>query len=84
MSLNNKIHAGTVRWFDNRSGNGFIRVGDRPIYVHYSAIAKHLIKDHPNNKWDKSFFWRILFPGQSVQVRLIEDFHFTQISEVLK
>ena len=36
---------GTVKWFNNTKGYGFIQYGDlEDIFVHYSAIIKDVIK----------------------------------------
>jgi len=34
------VHEGTVRWFDDEKGYGFIepRDGDRDVFVHYTGI----------------------------------------------
>ncbi len=75
-----KAQKATVRWFDNKSGEGFIRVGEKSIYVHWSAIAKGLDTefDFKNPKQ----IWCVLFKGQQVTVDVIEDSHYTQISKV--
>jgi 'Cold-shock' DNA-binding domain len=67
-----------VRWFDNLSGEGFVRVGNESIYIHYSAIDKNC-KSKP---FDKNFYWRILFSNQQCKVKVIRDSHFTQISHL--
>ncbi len=37
----NKVLRGTVKWFNNTKGYGFIEYGDlEDIFVHYSAIRK--------------------------------------------
>ena len=76
------MNTGTVRWFDCKKGEGCIRVGDKNIYVHYSAIDRHLINKMPNKKWNKDFYWRILFPNQEVNVVIFEDSHYIQVEEV--
>lgn len=76
-----QLQDATVRWFDNKSGEGFIRVGDESIYVHYSAIDKN--KGLLDGKFDKDFYWRVLFSGQKVKVSVIRDSHYTQIDEVV-
>ena len=75
-TLNGLYVLGKVRWFDNKSGEGFIRVGDESIYVHYSAIKRDM-------DFNKDFYWRILFPNQNVLVKIIRDSHYTQIEEVV-
>jgi hypothetical protein len=77
-----KKQKGKVRWFDNLAGEGFIRVGDKNIYVHYSAIDRQLVKKMPNKKWNKDFYYRILFPNQEVNVTIFEDSHYIQIDKV--
>jgi cold shock CspA family protein len=69
---------GVVRWFDNRSGEGMIRVGKKSIYTHWSAIAQGLNMDCSGER----NAWCVLFKGQEVTVDVIEDSHFTQISKV--
>ena len=77
-----KWQDGTVRWFDNRSGEGFIRVGEKSIYVHWSALVDGL-KNKPRNAHKlPKMVWCVLFRGQKVRVKVIEDYSFVQISEV--
>lgn len=76
-----QLQDGIVRWFDNKSGEGFIRVGSESIYVHYSAIDKS--KGLLDGKYNKDFYWKILFQGQKVKVTIIRDSHYTQIDEVI-
>lgn len=79
---NPKWKNGVVRWFDNRSGEGFIRVGEKSIYVHWSAIANH-IENGPDDCFKSpKKLWCVLFKNQKVKVQIIEDSHFTQISAV--
>lgn len=73
---------GIVRWFDCKKGEGVIRVNNECVYVHYSAIDRGLINKMPNNKWNKEFYYRVLFPNQKVNVSIIRDSHFTQIESV--
>jgi hypothetical protein len=77
-----KWHNAEVRWFDNRSGEGFIRVNDKSIYVHWSAIVKNLNCDIKNCHKQPKEVWTVLFKKQKVKVRIIEDSHYTQIAEV--
>jgi len=71
-----------VRWFDNLSGEGMIRVGKKSIFVHWSAIANGM-KDGPANCFKRpKLLWCVLFPNQDVQVQIIEDYNWTQISKV--
>jgi len=35
-----KLTEGTVKWFDNRKGFGFIATEEGDIFVHHSAIVK--------------------------------------------
>lgn len=79
-----KIYNGTVRWFDNFTGEGFIRVDGISYYVHWSAIKNGLIKQHNTLSFrgEKSV-WAVLFKGQKVAVKIYEDSHFKQIMEVL-
>jgi cold shock CspA family protein len=75
-----------VRWFDNRSGEGFIRILDesshlfnKSIYVHWSAVDQCQTDDldcHSKHRWV------VLFKKQAVNVDVIEDSHFVQISKV--
>lgn len=68
----------TVRWFDKRSGEGMIRLADGSCaYVHYSAISPNLTK-----RFDKDVFWRLLFDGDEIEVKIFEDSHFRQVQEV--
>jgi cold shock CspA family protein len=70
-----KWQDGIVRWFDNRSGEGFVRVEGKIHYIHYSAIDR----EDENKPLDKNVYWRILFPGQKVKVQIYRDYHWTQI-----
>lgn len=75
-----KKEKGIVRWFDNRSGEGFIRVGEESIYVHWSAIK---VKELPKNAHkNPKYVWTVLFPGQKVTVEVLRDSHFIQIDKV--
>ena len=50
---------GTVKWFNNEKGYGFIKFGDlKDIFVHYSAIEKE--------------GYKTLSEGQLVEFTLIE------------
>lgn len=67
--------AAKVRWFDKLKGEGVIRVGEKSIFVHWSAIAKGL---NLNCSGDRDQHC-VLFRGQDVLVDIYEDSHFTQI-----
>lgn len=72
---------GVVRWFDNKSGDGMIRVGEKSIYVHWGAIASEL--NGPENCFKRpKKLWCVLFPKQKVKVQIIEDYNWRQISAV--
>lgn len=73
-----KNQKGTVRWFDNRSGEGFIRVGEKSIYVHWSAM----VPEGSTASLNPKSIWYVLFGGQEVMVDVIEDSHYTQVSKV--
>lgn len=61
---------GTVRWFDEKSGDGMIKSEDgTSYYVHYSAIES-------NKKW------KSLKENKRVQFQVIEDITFSQVSKV--
>jgi 'Cold-shock' DNA-binding domain len=78
-----KRQKGTVKWFDNRSGEGFIRVGGKSIYVHWSAIAsKEACGGLPDAYKVPKQVWCVLFKGMEVEVDVFEDSHYTQISKV--
>lgn len=68
-----------VRWFDNLTGIGVVRLEDDTcVKVHYSAIF---------NEWYEpgqhlTFFHRMLWQGQEVEVRIFEDSDFRQVQEV--
>ena len=70
------MQQGIVRWFDAKSGQGMIRVNDESIFVHYSAIKV-------NAPLDKNIFYRLLFPGQKVFVKIYIDYNWKQIEEVV-
>ena len=76
-----KWQKGTVRWFDNISGDGMIRVGNKSIYVHWSAIAKGLKGPKDCFKRPKAL-WCVLFPNQKVKVQVFEDYNYIQIDKV--
>jgi cold shock CspA family protein len=79
-----KIYDGTVRWFNNKAGDGMIRVDGISHFVHWSAVAKGLSKrDNTLSFKDEKSVWAVLFKGQRVKVKIIEDSHYTQIEEVL-
>ena len=66
-----------VRWFDNFSGEGYIRLGTgESIYIHYSAIRRDI-------KLGKNNFYRMLFSNSVCKVKVIRDLHFTQIEELI-
>lgn len=63
---------GTVRWFDNMSGEGVIKDSlGKSHFVHYSAIQSNQT-------------WKTLESGQSVEIQIVEHTAFTQISKVRK
>ncbi len=77
---------GIVRWFDNKSGEGMVRVGEKSIYCHWSAIVKGLETGleypHKADHVDNKQVWTVLFSGQKVLVEVFEDSHYTQIDGV--
>lgn len=76
-----KWQNGVVRWFDNRSGEGVIRVGEKSIYVHWGAIAAEL--NGPENCFkNPKKLWCVLFKNQKVKVQVFEDSHYIQICKV--
>jgi cold shock CspA family protein len=66
---------GTVRWWDELSGTGVIRVGAESIFCHYSDVLKEV-------PLSKEFFHRMLFKNSKVQVKVIRDSHYIQIGEL--
>ena len=72
-----KAEKATVRWFDNFSGEGVVRLENgENIFIHHTALYK-------NFPLKKDFYCRILFPKQNIYVKVFRDSHFTQIEEVL-
>lgn len=66
-----KWQDGIVRWFDNKSGDGIIRVGKKSIYVHWGAIASEL--NGPENCFkNPKKLWCVLFKKQ--QAKSIKEF----------
>lgn len=61
---------GRVRWFNNLSGEGIIRVGNNSKRVHWSSIA--------NGLSNPKIVWYILFKNQRVKVLL----EFDQVVKV--
>lgn len=61
---------GTVRWFDEKSGEGMIKADDgQSYYVHYSAI-------------DSDKKWKSLKDNKKVRFQLVDDVTFAQVSRV--
>lgn len=53
------LRTGTVKWFNDAKGYGFIAVdGDKDVFVHYTAIKKE--------------GYRSLSEGQSVEFEIID------------
>jgi len=75
------MRQGTVRWFDNKSGEGMIRDNEtkKSIYVHYSAIDMGC-KRTPTTSKRKC--WAVLFAGQKVSIKIFEDYNYIQIAYV--
>ncbi len=65
-------HVGTVKWFNNAKGFGFITMPDRPddIFVHFRAI--------------QGDGYRSLNEGQEVEFALVEGPKGLQAEEVTK
>ncbi len=60
---------GTVKWFNNKKGHGFITGRDgKDVFVHYSAL-------------DGSGY-KTLYPGQKVEYTVIENEHGIQSEDV--
>ena len=65
-----KWQLGTVRWFDEKSGDGVIKSDDGiSYYVHYSAI-------------ESERRWKSLNEKKRVEFQVIEDVTFSQVSRV--
>lgn len=62
---------GTVKWFNNQKGYGFIEVeGENDVFVHYSAIQKEGFKT--------------LEEGQKVEFEVIEGNRGPQAANVIE
>ena len=62
-------HKGTVKWFSNVNGYGFIEYGDEDIFVHFTGI--------------KMDGYRTLKEGQAVQFDAIEGARGLQATNVV-
>jgi CspA family cold shock protein len=63
--------SGTVKWFNDRKGFGFIRVeGEQDVFVHYSALQGEGFKT--------------LKEGESVEFDLVEGAKGPQAANVVK
>ena len=63
--------SGTVKWFNDRKGFGFIKVeGDQDVFVHYSALQGEGFKT--------------LKEGESVEFDLVEGAKGPQAANVVK
>lgn len=62
----------TVRWFDNLSQEGMIRVGDESIYVNNDPVTGYLLYGAP----------LALASGQEVMVEVYRDYNWQQISKI--
>jgi len=66
-----QVHRGTVKWFSNETGYGFISRPDGPdVFVHYSAI-------------DEDGF-KTLEEGQQVEFEIVEGARGPQAANVKK
>ncbi len=62
---------GTIKWFNNQKGYGFIEVeGENDVFVHYSAIQKEGFKT--------------LEEGQKVEFEVIEGNRGPQAANVIE
>jgi len=60
---------GTVKWFNNKKGHGFITgIDGKDVFVHYSAID--------------GGGYKTLYSGQKVEYNVIENDHGTQSEDV--
>lgn len=67
-----KWYPAKVHWFDNKSGEGMIKLENgENVYIHYSAIES-----------DEK--WKTLKDGQPCKVQIIEDITFKQILRLRK
>ena len=67
-----RMHQGTVKWFDNEKGYGFIECNNgEDVFVHFTGIQQ-----------DEGF--RSLDEGQVVEFELIDGIRGAQAANVIK
>lgn len=67
-----RMHQGTVKWFDNEKGYGFIECNNgEDVFVHFTGIQQ-----------DDGF--RSLDEGQAVEFELIDGIRGAQAANVIK
>lgn len=77
-------HTGTIRWFDSKSGEGFVRrdSDQKSFFVHFTSIAG---MDKNNHHWptehDQVKFSCI--DGLPCEFEMIEDTHFVQVKSLV-
>lgn len=64
------MHQGTVKWFDNEKGYGFIECNGEDVFVHFTGIQAE--------------GFRSLDEGQVVEFDLIDGIRGPQAANVLK
>lgn len=68
---------GTVRWFDNTSGEGMISCEDGgTYYCHWSAIKGEFPPKHNKKRWAE------LTGGWKVRVKIYKSYTFNQVEEL--
>jgi CspA family cold shock protein len=71
--MSSEVKTGTIKWFDNKKGFGFIvgEEGQRDIFVHYSSIAGDGMSSEVKTGTIKWFF-RSLRDGERVEYELVD------------
>ena len=79
-----KWHNGYIKWFDNLSGTGVVKIPDlnKNVFLHWSADQRlSKLKDKSKKCRPKNLFIKYNSMDQ-IRCTILDDSHFTQIDKI--